>query len=114
MSTQPLAQQHCSHQSGPALSADALPALLAELPGWRVEGAGAQAVLTRTVECKDFHHTMAFVNALAWIAHREDHHPDLGVHYNRAVVRYSTHDVGGLSENDFICAAKASALLGES
>jgi len=53
---------------------------------------------------------MAFVNALAYVAHAEDHHPDLGVHYDRAVVRYSTHDVGGLSENDFICAAKADAL----
>jgi len=55
---------------------------------------------------------MAFVNALAFMAHREDHHPDLGVHYDRCVVRYSTHDVGGLSENDFICAAKADALIG--
>ena len=54
---------------------------------------------------------MAFVNALAFVAHREDHHPDLGVHYDRCVVRYSTHDVGGLSENDFICAAKAEALV---
>jgi pterin-4a-carbinolamine dehydratase len=49
-------------------------------------------------------------NALAHIAHREDHHPDLGVHYDRAIVRFSTHDVGGLSENDFICAAKAEQL----
>ena len=62
------------------------------------------------MEFKDYYATMAFVNALAWIAHREDHHPDLAVHYDRAVVRFSTHDVGGLSENDFICAAKTSAL----
>lgn len=110
MSTQPLAQQHCSHQSGPALSADALPALLAELPGWRVEGAGAQAVLTRTVECKDFHHTMAFVNAVAWVAHQQDHHPDMLVGYNRCTLRWSTHSVGGLSINDFICAARVDAL----
>jgi 4a-hydroxytetrahydrobiopterin dehydratase len=54
---------------------------------------------------------MAFVNALAWIAHREDHHPDLSVHYNRAVVNFSTHDAGGLTLNDFICAAKTEALL---
>lgn len=110
MSTQPLAQQHCSHQSGPALSADALPDLLAELPGWRVEGAGAQAVLTRTVECKDFHHTMAFVNAVAWVAHQQDHHPDMLVGYNRCTLRWSTHSVGGLSINDFICAARVDAL----
>jgi 4a-hydroxytetrahydrobiopterin dehydratase len=54
---------------------------------------------------------MAFVNALAFIAHREDHHPDLCVHYNRCEIRFSTHDVGGLSLNDFICAAKTDALL---
>jgi 4a-hydroxytetrahydrobiopterin dehydratase len=53
---------------------------------------------------------MSFVNALAHVAHQQDHHPDLSVHYDRVVVRFSTHDVGGLSENDFICAAKASAL----
>ena len=53
-----------------------------------------------------------FVNALAFMAHQEDHHPDLGVHYDRCVVRYSTHDVGGLSENDFICAARADVLAG--
>jgi 4a-hydroxytetrahydrobiopterin dehydratase len=54
---------------------------------------------------------MAFVNALAWIAHQEDHHPDLSVHYNRAVVRFSSHDAGALTLNDFICAAKAEALI---
>ena len=59
----------------------------------------------------DYYKTMAFVNALAWIAHAEDHHPDMSVHYNRAVVRFSTHDAGGLTLNDFICAAKAEALL---
>ena len=64
----------------------------------------------KTFNFKNYYETMAFVNALAYMAHREDHHPDLGVHYNRCVVRYSTHDVGGLSENDFICAAKAEEL----
>jgi 4a-hydroxytetrahydrobiopterin dehydratase len=54
---------------------------------------------------------MAFVNALAFISHRENHHPDLLVGYNKCEVRYSTHDVGGLSENDFICAAKVDGLL---
>ena len=53
----------------------------------------------------------AFVNATAWVSHREDHHPDLEVGYNKCRVRYSTHSVGGLSENDFICAAKIEALL---
>ena len=53
----------------------------------------------------------AFVNATAWVSHHEDHHPDLEVGYNRCRVRYSTHSVGGLSENDFICAAKVDALM---
>jgi 4a-hydroxytetrahydrobiopterin dehydratase len=54
---------------------------------------------------------MAFVNAVAFVAHREDHHPDLSVHYNRCVVRFNTHDVGGISESDFECAARVDALL---
>ena len=54
---------------------------------------------------------MAFVNALAWVSHRQDHHPDLEVCWGHCVVRYSTHAIGGLSENDFICAAKADALF---
>ena len=80
-----------------------------QLPGWELAEEGR--ALLRTFAFKDYHHTLAFVNALAWIAHREDHHPDLGVHYDRCLVRWSTHDVGGLSENDFICAARSSALL---
>jgi len=54
---------------------------------------------------------MAFVNAVAFIAHTQDHHPDLSVHYNRCVVRYATHDVKGLSTTDFDCAARVDALL---
>jgi 4a-hydroxytetrahydrobiopterin dehydratase len=59
----------------------------------------------------DYFRTMAFVNALAFVAHAEDHHPDLSVHYGRVLIRYSTHDVGGLSRNDVICAAKVEQLL---
>jgi len=65
----------------------------------------------REFRFKDYYRTMSFVNALAHMANAEDHHPDLSVHYDRCVVRYSTHDAGGLSENDFICAARASALF---
>ncbi len=54
---------------------------------------------------------MAFVNASAWVSHREDHHPDMSVHYNKCVVAYSTHDVGGITLNDVICATKLDALL---
>ncbi|MEO8162116.1 MAG: 4a-hydroxytetrahydrobiopterin dehydratase [Arenimonas sp.] len=107
-----LASRHCRPLRGPEyrLDADAISARLHALPGWVLQEAGA--AIGRTFQFEDYYRSMAFVNALAFIAHREDHHPDLGVHYNRVVVRYSTHDVGGLSENDFICAAKASALAG--
>jgi len=107
----PLQQAHClprkgiEHKLGEARLAELLP----QVPGWELAESGA--ALTRTFPFHNYYETMAFVNALAWIAHHEDHHPDLGVHYNRAVVRFSTHDVGGLSENDFICAAKTSALV---
>ena len=84
--------------------------LLPEVPGWELVEDGR--ALTKTFRFDDYYRTMAFVNALAFMAHREDHHPDLGVHYNRCVVRYSTHDADGLSENDFICAAKTERLVG--
>jgi 4a-hydroxytetrahydrobiopterin dehydratase len=80
--------------------------LLATLPDWQAEG----IELVKTFKFTNYHEVMAFVNALAWIAHQEDHHPDLSVHYNRVVVRFSSHDAGALTLNDFICAAKAEAL----
>lgn len=108
--TTPLAQTHCVTRKGAEhrLPEAKVRELALELPDWSVVEDG-QAI-SRTFDFDDYYRTMAFVNALAFIAHREDHHPDLGVHYNRCVVRFSTHDVGGLSENDFICAAKAQAL----
>jgi 4a-hydroxytetrahydrobiopterin dehydratase len=81
---------------------------LKSLQGWRLDG----AKLVKVLEFKNYHETMAFVNALAWISHRTDHHPDLSVGYNKVRVEYSTHDVGGLSEKDFACAAKCDALFG--
>ena len=81
--------------------------MLAQLKGWIVE----DGKLVRLYPFKNYHETMAFVNALAWISHREDHHPDLAVGYNKCRVEYMTHAVGGLSENDFICAAKCDALF---
>ena len=59
---------------------------------------------------KNYYQTMAFVNALAWMAHSENHHPDLEVGFNHCLVRYTTHAIAGLSQNDFICAAKVDAL----
>src|SRR6478672_3804910 len=108
----PLDEAHCLPRRGSEhrLTEARVRELLPEVPEWEVVEDGH--ALTRTFRFPDYYRTMAFVNALAFMAHREDHHPDLGVHYDRCVVRYSTHDVGGLSENDFICAARADALLG--
>ena len=110
MTPQDLLNDHCQ-ELGPGHRLDdaAMAPYLALLEGWRFENGS----IRKTFTFGNYYQTLAFVNALAYIAHREDHHPDLGVHYDRAVVRYSTHDVGGLSENDFICAAKAGQLAGE-
>jgi len=81
--------------------------LLKQLKAWIVE----DGKLVKLYPFRDYYETMAFVNALAWISHREDHHPDLLVGYNKCRVEYVTHAIGGLSENDFICAAKCDALF---
>ncbi|WP_417891472.1 4a-hydroxytetrahydrobiopterin dehydratase [Vogesella oryzagri] len=100
---------HCEPQHGQhSLSQETVAELLGHLPGWQLDG----IELVKTFGFADYYKTMAFVNALAWIAHAEDHHPDMSVHYNRAEVRFSTHDAGGLTLNDFICAAKTQALVG--
>jgi len=96
-----LVSGHCA-ANAPALDSEGVAKLGRVLPDWSV----TDGALVRSYTFDDFHHTMAFVNAVAWIAHREDHHPDLEVGYNVCRVRYSTHAIGGLSENDFICAAK--------
>ncbi len=94
----------------PPLAHDAVADLVTQTPGWALNDAGNE--ISRTFRFKNYYETMAFVNALAWIVHREDHHPDIEVGYNRAHVRFSTHSVKGLSRNDFICAAKLNALFG--
>jgi 4a-hydroxytetrahydrobiopterin dehydratase len=81
--------------------------MLKQVKGWTIE-AGR---LVKLYPFTNYYQTMAFVNALAWISHREDHHPDLLVGYNKCRVEYMTHAIGGLSENDFICAAKCDALF---
>lgn len=78
-----------------------------QVPQWE----RASGEISRTFKFANYYETMAFVNATAWISNRENHHPDLEVGYNKCRVRYSTHSVGGLSENDFICAAKIDNLL---
>jgi 4a-hydroxytetrahydrobiopterin dehydratase len=81
--------------------------LLKELDGWALD----DGAIARTFSFKDHYRVMAFVNAVAWISHREDHHPDMIVGYNTCRVSYLTHAIDGLSENDFICAAKIDALF---
>jgi 4a-hydroxytetrahydrobiopterin dehydratase len=80
-----------------------------QVPAWEVIDDGQ--ALRRLFNFKDHYEVMAFVNAIAWISHRENHHPSLEVGYSRCEVVYSTHAVEGLTENDFICAAKIDALL---
>jgi 4a-hydroxytetrahydrobiopterin dehydratase len=105
----PLARQKCKACEGAEgkLSEMQIDTLLGDAPGW--ERIGDE--IARSFKFKNHFETMAFVNAVAWISHREDHHPDMEVGYNKCRVRYSTHSVGGLSENDFICAAKLEAML---
>lgn len=79
--------------------------------GWSLAEDGTE--LRNDFNFKGFYKTMAFVNAVAWIANQENHHPDLEVGYNHCLVRFMTHAIGGLSENDFICAAKVDQLLSD-
>lgn len=101
----------CKPLKGPqhALASPQIEEWLALLPGWQL---GPEASdLRKKYSFGDFAHALAFVNALGWIAERENHHPDLELGWGRCLVRFSTHDVGGISRNDFICAAKTEALL---
>ena len=99
---------HCHPLEGqPPMAEAEIHTHLARVPGWALR----DGAIEKSYRFDDFHRTMAFVNALAWIAHAEDHHPDLAVSYGRCTVRFNTHSVGGISINDFICAAKVDALL---
>jgi len=80
---------------------------LNEVNGWHL----SNGAIEKTFYFKNFLETMSFVNATAWICHTEDHHPDMSVSYDRCVLRFNTHSVGGISINDFICAAKVNALV---
>jgi 4a-hydroxytetrahydrobiopterin dehydratase len=94
-----------------ALTATEIVARLASAPGWKLTGDGADIAIEKTYGFANYYETISFVNAVAFIANAQDHHPDLSVHYNRCVVRFNTHDVKGLSETDFECAAQFDALL---
>jgi 4a-hydroxytetrahydrobiopterin dehydratase len=100
-----LAALNC-RAGAPLLSVTEVTRRLHALPGWEYE----RNRLTKDFRFEDYYQTLAFVNAVAFIAHRQDHHPDLVVHYNQVVVSYSTHDASGVTLNDCICAAKVEAL----
>lgn len=103
-----LIDKHCQRETG-RLSDGELEALMAQIhKDWSVCADG-QAI-ERSFGFSNYYQTIAFVNALAWVAHQQDHHPELEVGYKQCIVHYSTHSVGGLSENDFICAARIDTL----
>ena len=111
MSTDTLKARDWSQVRRRALGPTEIVQRLVTAPGWRLSGDGTQTAIEKTFSFGDFHQTMAFVNAVAFIAHRQDHHPELQVSYNRCVVRFNTHDVGGIADTDFDCAAQVDALL---
>jgi 4a-hydroxytetrahydrobiopterin dehydratase len=84
---------------------------LADLPGWKLSGDGPEVAIEKTFTFANYYETVSFVNALAFVANALDHHPDLSVHYDKCVVRFSTHSLKGISDTDFECAARTDALL---
>ena len=111
MSTSTLQQKDWSQLKRSALSAEHVRAQLTALEDWVLVGSDTSPAISKTYRFANFYETMAFVNAVAFIAHTQDHHPDLSVHYNRCVVRFNTHDVGGISDTDIDCAQRVDALL---
>jgi 4a-hydroxytetrahydrobiopterin dehydratase len=89
-----------------ALKPDEVSKRLSKLDGWTQQN----NEIRRTFGFKNYYETMAFVNAVAYLAHRADHHPDMEVGYNKLTIRYSTHSAGGITENDFAAAAGVDAL----
>ncbi len=100
-----------SVNGAPGLDAAAVEKFLKQVPQWK--DVGERKGITRSFPFENYYQTMAFVNAVAYLAHHEDHHPDLEVKYGSCAVLFSTHDAGGLTENDFICAAKTDALFAQ-
>jgi 4a-hydroxytetrahydrobiopterin dehydratase len=94
-----------------AMTATEIVTALAKLESWRLSGEGPTLAIEKSFGFSNYYKTMAFVNAVAFIAHLSDHHPDLTVSFNRCLVRFNTHDVGGISSTDFDCASAVDALL---
>lgn len=106
-----LPKKDWSTQKRRACSATEIVTHLSKLQGWKLAGDGANLAVEKTFHFASYFETIAFVNGVALVAHKQDHHPDLQVHYSRCVVRFNTHDVGGISSTDFDCATQVDALL---
>jgi 4a-hydroxytetrahydrobiopterin dehydratase len=106
-----LTDRHCVPCEGgvPTLTRKEAEGLQINVPDWELS-ADTKSI-TRRFEFKGFYKCMSFINAMAWIANAENHHPDFSAGYNFCEVTFTTHAIDGLSENDFICAAKVNALL---
>ena len=109
MSSCQLSSRRCTSFEGgiPPFAEQECRPLLRELPGWNLNG----KAIAKTFGFANHYEAMAFVNAIAWVSHRENHHPELTIGYKDVRVSYWTHAIDGLSENDFICAAKIEKLL---
>lgn len=103
---------HDCRPGRPRMSPETIREALTTLPGWSMSSTASGDALHKVWQFPDYYRTMAFVNAVAWIANQQDHHPDLDVRYNRCGVTFSTHDAGGITLNDLICAARVDALGG--
>ena len=106
-----LKKKDWSAQTRRALNATEIVAKLSHVNGWQLTGDGQAVAIEKTFTFADYYETISFVNAVAFIANAQDHHPDMSVHFNRCVVRFNTHDVNGISSTDFECATQIEALL---
>ena len=106
-----LRDENCSAlpKGSKPLTENEIAELCPQVPEWSL--GKENKTITRTFRFANYYETISFANAVAWIAHRQDHHPEMTLSYNRCHVEYSTHSVAGLSRNDFICASKIDALL---
>lgn len=104
-----LTDKRCKPCEGgvPPLTQPEIDGMMRQLDGWQQH----DQAIAKTYQFKNYYQVIAFVNAVAWMTHREDHHPDMTVGYSKCRMEYTTHAIGGLSENDFICAAKVDALF---
>ena len=91
----------------PPLIEEQIDALIQQLDGWLRQ----DKTISKSFKFKNYYQTISFVNAIAWICNQQDHHPELAVSYNQCSVEFTTHAMNGLSENDFICAARIDALI---